>query len=159
MLRSSRRPFPFSLVATKTDFAFLWHMGENECRQSSFCPLLRTDDCRHPGGFQGRAEPAFGERPCLQGLVSYTFRHTADAKGGCGLWGSQLSCQPGRRIPQAAARGMLRPMKSGGRSDRSQIVLRTVRREVYNSLRPAAATTQPRFPHTVSRVGIKAAPC
>ena len=97
----------------KTDFAFWWHMGENECRQSSFCPLLRTDDFRHPGGFQGRAEPTFGERPCLQGLVSYTFRRTADAKGGCGLWGSQLSCQPGRRIPRAAASGMLRPMKSG----------------------------------------------
>ena len=36
-------------------------------------------------GSKGGAEPAFGERPCLQGLVSYTFRRTAGAKGGCGL--------------------------------------------------------------------------
>ena len=97
----------------KNRFCIFVAYEENECWQSSFCPLIRTDDCRHPGGFQGRAEPAFGERPCVQGLVSYTFRHTADAKGGCGLWGSQLSCQPGRRIPRAAASGMLRPMKSG----------------------------------------------
>ena len=75
------------------------------------------------------------------------------------LMGSQLSRQPGRRILQAAASRMLRPMKSGERSDRSQIVPRTVRREVYNSPRPAAATTQPLLMHTVSRVGIKAAPC
>ena len=75
------------------------------------------------------------------------------------LIGSQLSCQPGRRIPRAAASGMLCPMKSGGRSDHSQIGPRTVRREVYNSLRPAAATTQPLLMHTISRVGIKAAPC
>ena len=62
------------------------------------------------------------------------------AHGGRERWmrliGSQLSCQPGRRIQRAAASGMLRPMKSGGRSDRSQIVPRTVRREVYKALVP-----------------------
>ena len=75
------------------------------------------------------------------------------------LIGSQLSRQLGRRIPRAAASRMLRPMKSGKQSDRSQIVPRTVRREVYNSLRPAAAISKPRFSHTVSCVAVKDAPC
>ena len=65
------------------------------------------------------------------------------AHGGRERWmrliGSQLSRQPGRRIPRAAASGMLRPMKSGGRSDRSQIVPRTVRREVYKERRQGSA--------------------
>ena len=59
------------------------------------------------------------------------------------LMGSQLSCQPGRRIPRAAASGMLRPMKSGERSDRSQIVPRTVRREVYKALVPPQRSRVP----------------
>jgi hypothetical protein len=71
------------------------------------------------------------------------------------LMGSQLSCQPGRRIPRAAASGMLRPMKSGGRSDRSQIVPRTVRREVYKAPVPPQRYRSPgfciRFPALVSK--------
>ena len=55
------------------------------------------------------------------------------------LISSQLSRQPGRRIPRAAASGMLRPMKSGERSDRSQIGPRTVRREVYKERRQGSA--------------------
>ena len=66
--------------------------------------FFRTDDCRHPGGFQGRALPAFGERPCLQGLVSYTFRRKAGAKGGCGLWASSFHVSQGKGFsePQRA---------------------------------------------------------
>ena len=55
------------------------------------------------------------------------------------LMGIQLSRQPGWRIPRAAASGMLRPMKSGERSDRSQIVPRTVRREVFKERRQGSA--------------------
>ena len=55
------------------------------------------------------------------------------------LIGSQLSRQTGRGIPRAATSGMLCPMKSGGRSDRSQIVPRTVRREVYKERRQGSA--------------------
>ena len=72
------------------------------------------------------------------------------------LMGSQLSRQPGRRILRAAASGMLRPMKSGGRSDRSQIVPRTVRREVYKALVPPQRSNSPgfriRFPALVSKL-------
>ena len=48
------------------------------------------------------ALPAFGERPCSQGLVSYTFRRMADAKGGCGLWAAsfRVSQGGGFREPQ-----------------------------------------------------------
>ena len=49
------------------------------------------------------------------------------------LMGIQLSRQPGRRILRAAASRMLRPMKSVERSDRSQIIPRTVCREVYKA--------------------------
>ena len=71
---------------------------------SGHVPPRRIWCCRHPGGFQGRAEPAFGERPCLQGLVSYTFRRTADAKGGCGLWASSFHVSQGGEFcePQRA---------------------------------------------------------
>ena len=61
------------------------------------------------------------------------------------LIGSQLSCQPGRRILRATASRMLRPMKSEGRSDRSQIVPRTVRREVYKALVPPQRYRSPQF--------------
>ena len=61
------------------------------------------------------------------------------------LIGSQLSRQLGRRIPRAAASRMLRPMKSGERSDRSQIVPRTVRREVYKALVPPQRLRSPGF--------------
>ena len=61
------------------------------------------------------------------------------------LMGIQLSRQPGQRIQRAAASGMLRPMKSGGRSDRSQIVPRTVRREVYKALVPPQRSNSPGF--------------
>ena len=61
------------------------------------------------------------------------------------LIGSQLSRQPGRRILRAAANRMLRPMKSGKQSDRSQIVPRTVRREVYKAPVPPQRLRSPGF--------------
>ena len=45
--------------------------------------------CRYSGGFQGRALPAFGERPCSQGLVSYTFCSAQREKGCCPRPGSR----------------------------------------------------------------------
>ena len=50
--------FSFSILVTKTDFALLWHTGENEYRQKAFQSHTRKCCCRYPGGFQRRAGEA-----------------------------------------------------------------------------------------------------
>ena len=42
----------------KTDFAFLWHAGENEYRQKAFRSHAEKWCCRYPGGFQRRGGEA-----------------------------------------------------------------------------------------------------
>ena len=74
--------FSFSILATKIDFVFLWHTGENEYRQKAFRSRAEKWCCRYPGDFQRRAgRPAFGTRSCSQGLVCYTFCSARREKG------------------------------------------------------------------------------
>ena len=50
--------FSFSILVTKTDFALLWHTGENEYRQKAFLFDAQKCLCRYPGGFQRRSGEA-----------------------------------------------------------------------------------------------------
>ena len=108
------------------------YLHENRWRQRPCCPAMSM-----ALSASGRVPREGGARLWRTTLLARSSELYLPAHGGRERWmwliGSQLSRQPGRRILRAAASGMLRPMKSGGRSDRSQIVPRTVRREVYKA--------------------------
>lgn len=78
-----RSVFCFSFIFAKLIFWVFEKTGEKEYRQKCKVSWSVATLCRYSGGFQGRALPAFGERPCSQGLVSYTFCAARCGKGCC----------------------------------------------------------------------------
>ena len=150
-----RRTFSFSPSVTKTDFAFLWHAGKMNTGKKRFDLTLENAVAG-----TGRVPREGGAHLWRTTLLARSSELYLPAHGGRERWmrhlGIQLSRQPGRRIPRAATSGMLRPMKSGGWSDRSQIVPRTVRREVYKAPVPPQRPHRPGyrilFPVLVSKL-------
>ncbi len=130
-------------------------MHENRWRQRPCSPAMNM-----AMSASGRVPREGGAHLWRTTLLARSSELYLPAHGGRERWmrliGSQLSRQPGRRILRAAASRMLRPMKSGGRSGRSQIVPRTVRREVYKAPVPPQRPHRPgyriRFPALVSKL-------